>query len=145
MSILWVLFLKIQGHENKNKNAFSSVYACLLKKKVGFLTTLTTSGRNRSSPNWKQVIIPIFQLFVFPEESSLLPVVVTVTKREPLNFKVEMPALLIIINHGRSPFLQRCAKAFHRTRNYRTPTCSTPSLSSSESLFMAAFRRLSWI
>lgn len=42
--------LKIHGHKNENKNAFS-IYACLLKKKVGFLITLTTSGKNRSLPN----------------------------------------------------------------------------------------------
>lgn len=73
-------FKKFRNMRIKIKILF--FWVCMFVEE-GRLPYNTISGKNRSSPNWKQVIIPIFQRFVFPEESPLLHVVVIITKREP--------------------------------------------------------------
>lgn len=120
------------------------LYLCMYIEGEGRFPYNTTLGEKkkkntRSSPNWKQSIIQQslhYNLLLSPRVSFAACSCHHDQKRV-IRFQNQSAI------DGGGPSFRRCSK--HRNRNYRTLTCRTASLSSSDSLFIAAFLRFSWM
>ena len=139
-----IIFEKFRDMRMKIKMLFCLTSACSLKEKVGFLTALTIPGKTIAHKIGNKTLFnnSYITTFALPKEPSVPHVAVTITKWKHSDFRVKVQALRIIDN---GPFFQRCSKVLHMNINYRILTWRTASLSSSDSLFIAAFLRFSWI